>query len=69
MFLVEGITPLFKNELLESDKFLILLLKIVKKKFIAGAFNSFQDLAESSVVCFIYAKLFSSTKKKKEQVV
>ena len=57
----------------ESDKFLILLLifvllKIVLKKSIGGALNSFQYLAGSSVVLLIYTKLFSS-KKEKEQVV
>ena len=66
-------TCLFENNSLESDKFLILPLIFFTfenslKKSIAGPLNSFQDLAGSSVVCLIYAKLFSS-KKEKEQVV
>ena len=51
--------------MLESDKFLILLLiflllKIVKKKSVAGTLNSFQYLAESPVM-----QNYSLVKKKK----
>ena len=64
---------IFKNNSVESDKFLILLfifflLKIVKKKSIAGALNSFQYLAGTPVVCLIYAKLFSSKNEKGQMV-
>ena len=60
-------TCLFKNNSLESDKFLIsllifLLLKIVLKS-ILQALTSFQDLAGLSGVCLIYAKLYSSKRK------
>ena len=73
LFVSDWKNDIFQNNSLESDKFLILLLiflllKIVKKKPITGALNSFQYLAGSSVVFLIYAKLFSS-KKEKEQVV
>ena len=73
LFVSDWKNDIFQNSSLESDKFLILLLiflllKIVQKKSITGALNSFQYLAEPSVVCLIHAKLFSS-KKEKEQVV
>ena len=73
LFVSDWKNDIFQNSSLESDKFFILLLiflllKIVQKKSITGALNAFQYLAESSVVCLIHAKLFSS-KKEKEQVV